>query len=118
MKNLVDELNKLDDVQYSVSPDFSKNVIKKAKQNNNWTNIITFASIASAACVVCFCVFYLYNTGSQDSAQSVSTYNKSEYESIKDEKLEDYIDFTKGTNTVAVEESAIEDTDYISGEEE
>lgn len=59
MKNLVEELHKLDEYQYDVSADFSKKVmhkIQKSKKINKFNNVISFASIGAVACLAVICI--------------------------------------------------------------
>ena len=54
MKNLIDELHTLDEYEYKVSPDFSKKVMKEIKKNKNTnkiSNVISLASFGVAACL-------------------------------------------------------------------
>lgn len=54
MKNLIDELHNLDEYEYKVSSDFSKKVMKEIKKNKNTnkiSNVISLASFGAAACL-------------------------------------------------------------------
>ena len=57
MKDLLDELKKLDGEEFKVSPDFSKNVMKEIKKQDRNKKIMYVTSIASVACVLGISVF-------------------------------------------------------------
>lgn len=61
MKNLIDELHKLDETEYQVSADFSKKVMKKIKKNKNISKINYVISLTSVGAVACLAVV-LFNT--------------------------------------------------------
>lgn len=69
MKNLIDELNNLGEFEYSVSPDFSKKVMKNIRSQRLLSRVILFSSLASAACVFCLCIIIV---NSSMSSKSVS----------------------------------------------
>ncbi len=62
MKNLVEELNKLDEMQYDVSPNFSKDVMKKVYKEKRASNIIRVCSFVSVACVCAFSFIFVKNS--------------------------------------------------------
>ena len=66
MKDLIDELHKLNREEYKVSEDFSKRVIKKIKRDNTYKVIKYVASLASAACVLGLSVFFANKSGVLD----------------------------------------------------
>ena len=55
MKNLIDELHELDEVEFKVSEDFSKNVMKRIQKEENLTKVsnkvIPWASLGIVACL-------------------------------------------------------------------
>ena len=55
MKNLIDELHDLDEVEFKVSEDFSKNVMKRIQKEENISKVsnkvIPWASLGIAACL-------------------------------------------------------------------
>ena len=63
MKDLLDELKKLDDEEFKVSPDFSKNVMKEIKKQDRNKKIMYVTSIASVACVLGISVFLVNRSG-------------------------------------------------------
>lgn len=93
MKNLIDELNALNEEEFEVSASFSKNVMKKIKRKNN---IITFAKVASGlscACLAGFFVFAItkYNLFVSNDAMSIVSFSSGAVGDIKkenDESLE------------------------------
>lgn len=81
MKNLQDELKKLDNEEYKVSKDFSKNVIKSIKHENILLRIKSIASLASVACVLVVAVIYANKSGlivsltSKQADEIIPSYN-------------------------------------------
>ena len=63
MKDLLDELKKLGDEDYKVSPNFSKNVMKEIKKQNRNKKIIYVTSIASVACVLGISILFVNRSG-------------------------------------------------------
>ncbi len=62
MKDLIDELHKLDNDNYKVSPDFSKRVMKQIKRDNRYKALKYVASLASAACVLGVSIMLVRNS--------------------------------------------------------
>jgi len=84
MKDLIDELHKLDNEEYKVSADFSKKVMRQIKKENRFKMIKYVASLASVACVVGLSFMLIKNNGLADrilkagqseDAMQASTYN-------------------------------------------
>ena len=146
MKRLVDELNKLDDFEYSVSPNFSKDVIRKARNQKKFLIAKSFATIASVACVAFLCVLFVRGTYVKDAAQSTAlnikaesqgksdyqvdaAYNNYEESVLPTEEAINEAPRANNANAVFSEEMKMLDSielddieresgDYISGEEE
>ncbi len=66
MKNLLDELHKLDDEKFEVSNDFSKKVISKINKGNKIIVLKRVTSIAAVACVAVFAVVLTNKLGYLD----------------------------------------------------
>lgn len=69
MKNLLDELHKLDNDSFNISPDFSKNVMKKIKKSNRIIKLGYVASFASVACIIGISVFFVNKNGLFDKVK-------------------------------------------------
>ena len=104
MKNLLDELNNLGEFEYSVSPEFGKNVMKKIKTKRRISKLKYVVSLASAACVLGICIFIANNSIKSSSIQSTNDFDKLavSYSSTTDDSI---IEEAKGN---AVEDSASE----------
>ena len=132
MKDLVQELNKLGEEEFRVSPDFSQNIIKQIKRDNRRKKIIYVTSIASAACVLGLAVFLVNKSGKlasmfeakSDSAQSMSTLstNNAAGEAVKEStdemydalerKSEEPMSLDVQNETMQATEEAVEDKTY------
>ncbi len=66
MKNLIDELHSIDKEEFSVSPSFSKNVMKNIKLNKKLVSFTRVVSMLSCACLLFMCVYFANKTGILD----------------------------------------------------
>ena len=73
MKNLLDELHKLDEVEYSVSNDFSKKVVSKINKGNKIIVLKRVTSVAMVACLAGFAVFMTNKLGILDRINKASS---------------------------------------------
>ncbi len=93
MKNLIDELHKLDEFEYTVSSDFSKKVMTKIKKDKTSNKISYVISLASVGMVACLAVFMFSNTnvkvGFDNKESENQTYNTGKYDlSVADVMLD------------------------------
>lgn len=85
MKNLIDELHKLDEFEYTVSSDFSKRVMKNIKKDKTSNKISYVISLASVGMVACLSVFMFYNSNikvsfDENMESENQTYNTGKYD--------------------------------------
>lgn len=109
MKNLIDELHKLDEVEYKVSEDFSKRVmknIKKAEKTNKFSNVISIASVGLVACLAVFAfhnsdiktnIFNTQNSNNMEMAESkldMAQYNNTDNMIIEEKEFMDKLEYS------------------------
>ncbi len=69
MKNLIEELHKLDDMIYPVSEDFSKKVMKQIKKSKKESKFNYVISLASVGIVACLAVFFVHHTNLKNQSR-------------------------------------------------
>ena len=106
MKSLIDELHNLDEYEYKVSPDFSKRVmkaIKKGKNANKISYVISLASFGVAAClavIVCVNPNLLGRFGQKmESADNASNVEIVYYDGSENAAMEDISNNVKEDST-------------------
>lgn len=101
MKNLVDELHKLDEVEFKVSEDFSKNVMKRIRKEETTskiTKVIPWASFGIAACLALVIVtnsnvkLNLFDGAKESADNSINQASvyENETENVEDNKMPTY----------------------------
>lgn len=80
MKNLIDELHELDNYEYKVSKDFSKNVMKAIKKEKNKFNYAI--SIASVGIVACFALIAVTNANFKSNIFNFVTESADNYAQV------------------------------------
>ena len=88
MKNLIDELNNLDEIKYDISPRFSKNVMKEIYKEKRNGRLIKVTSIASVACVAVISFIIVRN----------STLKNNTLQNSSDNIVSSLISSTSGSN--------------------
>ncbi|MBO5143734.1 MAG: hypothetical protein J6C46_12240 [Clostridia bacterium] len=80
MKNLIEELHKLDEYEYNVSENFTKNVMKNIKRDNKTIKFSSVISCASVGIVACLAVIVFSNSSVKESA--LNSYHAQSAESV------------------------------------
>ena len=76
MKNLIDELHKLDEYEYNVSSDFADKVMNNIKKNKTSNKMNCVISLVSVGMVACLAVFMFSNTNIKVSFDNKETENQ------------------------------------------
>lgn len=112
MKNLIDELHKLDEYEYNVSSDFSKRVMKNIKKDKTSNKLGYVISLASVGMVACLAVILFNNsnikTNFDNNMKAESQiYNSGMYDLASvDSSVENYS--KSGSNSVVKDDSILE----------
>lgn len=100
MKNLIDELHKLDEYDFKVSEDFSKKVMKEIKRDKSSNKLTYVISLASIGVVACFALMMFNNSDIKNSfmvAESANMQDSNGEDNISINEIA-YNDINKGTN--------------------
>ena len=102
MKNLIDELHSLDKEEFSVSPSFSKNVMKNIKLNKRVVVFTRVVSMLSCACLLFMCVFFANKTGLFNNVKNSLLQKNTSADNAS-------IDFAQTSNVETINEASIEE---------
>lgn len=101
MKNLIDELHKLDEYDFKVSEDFSKNVMKKIKRDKSSNKLTYVISLASIGVVACFALVMFNNSDIKNSFMVAESANMQDSNGKENSSINEIVfnDINKGTNS-------------------
>lgn len=118
MKNLIDELHKLDNENFEVSKDFSKNVMKRIKKEKHLNTFNYVVSLASLGIVACLAAVLFTNTDIKNRFLDLTerlNYNNSSNEKQESDATDnivkdsyDFNSYTDNTNLQDTEASGID----------
>ena len=102
MKNLIDELHSIDKEEFSVSPSFSKNVMKNIKLNKRVVVVTRVVSMLSCACILFMCVFFANKTGLFNNVKNSLIQKNSSTDNAN-------IEMSETSNIETIDEASVEE---------